>query len=702
VIRYLQYLRKFEIENQGYDFIHDEWKSLTRRDMHERLSSVTLPRAAFPLKNPADPMITQSYLAFLCTLKSRDAAPSKRPRRGHAEESATDDDGAAAPAAAPDGGSGPAKPEELMAGASCYGNYRSAINWLYRTRYNNQHSQPADFDTEVKEFCMGVQRIHARDRNSQGKAHLPYSVFRLMCKTLLPLKELDARFLRTWVIWQFNLLSRSANLVSLKWACLEAGDDFIGVKYNWSKSDQAGLDDQIRHVYANPLLPEMCPFLALGLWALGHPDEVGEGLIFPGDDQKARFAKAARKYWAMDDIEQALEERALKPEDLGSHSLRKGAATFVAGGSTAAPGQFAICNRAQWIQPGHTGRYVKLEAAADQYVGRTVTGLPIMSQDFAVMPPKFCADNADVDTALVSFWPRAPVGFRALLRLVLASVVRHATYVKSIMSTKNPLGRHAVFTEHWLPKLNAALDAADTGQPTGVPPHVVIFGKIADLTKAVTEDRVQDKEATLVAIREMFERYTSPMGISQANMENVIAPLQERLLGEIAKLRAVLPAQPHDAGGSAAAPADGEPKSRENRFVWGGRWWKFKETFTLPEQSPCSQAFHEWFLDDGDRPRLRSLNNDDFPKGEKWNTMKRSFGKLKKLMESYEQALKDKEAFPVDEKGSYIDKPDAKQVGGMWNTVKDHYKRCTKGGRELCWITVFNKEEKKKRAERSA
>ena len=101
--------------------------------------------------------------------------------------------------------------------------------------------------------------------------------------------------------------------------------------------------------------------------------------------------------------------------NLGAHSLRKGAVTYCSSGSTMAPSIIAICLRAGWSLKGVEDRYFRLENAMDQFLGRVVAGLDLMSGDFAILPPFFAHSNeadrafilqskssVDVDTLFVS------------------------------------------------------------------------------------------------------------------------------------------------------------------------------------------------------------------------------------------------------------------------------------------------------------
>ena len=79
----------------------------------------------------------------------------------------------------------------------------------------------------------------------------------------------------------------------------------------------------------------------------------------------------------------------MPPNMFGTHSIRKGAATHVATGSTASPPISVICLRANWVMPGVMGRYIKFESAGDQFVGKCVSGRTHDSKLFAASPIYF-------------------------------------------------------------------------------------------------------------------------------------------------------------------------------------------------------------------------------------------------------------------------------------------------------------------------
>jgi len=77
----------------------------------------------------------------------------------------------------------------------------------------------------------------------------------------------------------------------------------------------------------------------------------------------------------------------------GTHSKRKGVATFASGGSTAGPSMASVCLRCEWYIGGVQDRYMRYEAAGDQFLCRVVAGLPLDSPDFAALPPHFVSSS---------------------------------------------------------------------------------------------------------------------------------------------------------------------------------------------------------------------------------------------------------------------------------------------------------------------
>lgn len=130
-----------------------------------------------------------------------------------------------------------------------------------------------------------------------------------------------------------------------------------------------------------------------------------------------------------------LQKFGVDPSVLGTHSLRKGSASYTTSGSTAGPSFSAICQRAGWKLGTVQDRYLKYERASDQYAGRVVCGLPQNEPAFGVLPPHFGASTPEVELqeAIDMCFPTTlrdeQLQFQPILRMCLASLVYHSDWV---------------------------------------------------------------------------------------------------------------------------------------------------------------------------------------------------------------------------------------------------------------------------------
>ena len=78
--------------------------------------------------------------------------------------------------------------------------------------------------------------------------------------------------------------------------------------------------------------------------------------------------------------------------ELGVHSYRKGAHSYMNSGSTAGPSGAATCIRGGHTMGAARDMCVLQERAGDGYCGCTLTGLPINKPEFAMSHPDFVPD----------------------------------------------------------------------------------------------------------------------------------------------------------------------------------------------------------------------------------------------------------------------------------------------------------------------
>ena len=77
------------------------------------------------------------------------------------------------------------------------------------------------------------------------------------------------------------------------------------------------------------------------------------------------------------------------PKETGSHSIRKGAATYCCVGVHPGPPIVYVCLQAGWRIGRVKEQYLKYESAGDELVGQTLTGVPPTGCEFDMSPVYF-------------------------------------------------------------------------------------------------------------------------------------------------------------------------------------------------------------------------------------------------------------------------------------------------------------------------
>ncbi|KAK1938813.1 hypothetical protein P3T76_008888 [Phytophthora citrophthora] len=341
--------------------------------------------------------------------------------------------------------------------------YRSAVKDLYRQK---RMARPSAYEDEMKPFFQGLKRVEAENDQKgrgrrTGKEPLTFSLYCRLAEQTLRLN--DNGFCHLFLLSQWNLMCRSKSVETLHISHLECADDSVRCVLHKTKTNQeeSGPKDP-RHIYANLAQPACCWVLTLGLYLSANPT-LASGKLFP------RRNNGAKSVWNAFNLE--------------------GVATYASSGSTGGPSIVSVCLRCGWPLGGVQDRFFRYEAAGDQYLGRVVAGLPDNPQ-FAELPPHFDNPNADVvkeSTSLIFSPAQNDAHVASILQLCLASLVKHAEYLRSILSETHPLFSSYVFRQpDKMATLQAMLADGRTSwmRPTGIPPHVELFQQHAQTRQA--------------------------------------------------------------------------------------------------------------------------------------------------------------------------------------------------------------------------
>lgn len=436
--------------------------------------------------------------------------------------------------------------------------------------------------------------------------------------------------------------------------------DSLGVYVPHQKNDQEGEKPRDpKHIYSNPLRPEVCPVLSLAVYLLTFPEIIKSGtFLFLGKLPYERYSKALAAFLKKTDVAAELKRRGLSATEIGSHSVRKGAASFVSNGSPGGPSQAAINLRVGWSMGQVQDTYIRYEQAGDMFVGRTVTGLPLGSPQFSILPPFFTQPQDDLVTAC---FPGAPPYTLRILHFCLASAIFHRRFLKETLPVKSALFASPLFTNFDLEALSAKVicrppTLEDPITATGVPPHVDLLRSVSELktefarvapaidnvapkviagVAQVIEDRaIQASAVTPQQLRTVVAEEMKPL----CDLKAAVTHLQERL----------------DSGASLAPQQSVAPPSLPlNHYA------SFPADYQIPVCSPS----HAWILynmGDVSRhfPPLRTVQARELPN----RKVRQRMSDLRCLMSRLESSLKDQ--------GHWIELPSLVQLNEMYEFAK--------------------------------
>ena len=151
--------------------------------------------------------------------------------------------------------------------------------------------------------------------------------------------------------------------------------------------------------------------------------------------------------------------------DITSRQLtRKGSASYCAAGTIAPPSQSSIDNRGGWSQGKIKDVYQHYIETGDEYVGRTVCGLPRHSVEFAILPPHFKTDcsNLFIRDCVNACFPGIECHLFLVAKFALASLVYHYDFLKTHLPKNHIIFETILFTS--LPMYNELKSMVYCGQ----------------------------------------------------------------------------------------------------------------------------------------------------------------------------------------------------------------------------------------------
>ena len=450
-------------------------------------------------------------------------------------------------------------------GTSAYGSKRSALHHLFRL--HNRMGFKENFKNELHNLYRGLfrnvtqlrqqhvpneqggGRVVENNKSSEGgKEAMSVELYKALCFWFLEYGTVDGVFAYCYLCLTWNLSCRAANTANIRFKDISWSSSFdsFAVVFSHSKTDQLGDESKfLRRVYSNTTVPVVCPVLSLGVYLSScfNTLQSADCYFFPGQDQSKRFGKILGIILKLK--VNAVKELGYKIVDLGTHSIRKGAVSYLSS-LPGGPPSAAVCIRAGWTMGKVKDIYMRYVVSGDQFVGRCLCLLPILSSDFGCSPPYFVLDNNVngkwIDDMRVAQFPMVHMveGLGRLTKMCLASILYHRHWLLSLLHD----GNHVIIVTsnvlrngELLNKINNNKELIQVTYPwtdqnafSGIPPHISLMNQVTQM---------KDKQELLVSefIGEM--RHTlETMGVdggrmSENNLKNILQNFEEKFINRI-------------------------------------------------------------------------------------------------------------------------------------------------------------------------
>ena len=511
--------------------------------------------------------------------------------------------------------------------------FRSAVSWKMlcaKLRYGEEEAE------DLSVFFSGLKKRSAREKQTgerdmeEGKLPMKFEVYKLLAEWFWSQGML---FELLYMVLTWNLCCRTNNTESIRMGHLGWFQDSLEIVFGVTKTNQDGQRREVRLIYANPFCPSICPVLILGLYLANSSVDFSDPShpLFPGGNQASRFNNSLRTALSSPGFVPILATFGQKPEDLGAHSLRKGAGTYLCSGSTASPSHASVCIRMSWSLGTTQERYLHYNKAADGYCGRILCGLPQTSVLFALLPPH-PTSPFDLGITKQSFPSTSSLSRLELVRqFCLSSLLYHFSFI----SIHLPKNHSFFFTPYFClsPKLKEIAFLSGTQSlllsPTGLPPHVLTW---------------VNQQETMSLLKGLPERILS--GVGGVLKENGVAAgnITREVLEDVMKK---MLETDRDQRKREEEALRGEEKKGEGwaQYMWGGKFHLLPENFLFPTLT-VFQCWNMWWNGNREKktPPFSILESRDVPKSQK-----SKFSDVKCLMREMMVVVKEKFKFSEED-----------------------------------------------------
>jgi hypothetical protein len=512
-----------------------------------------------------------------------------------------------------------------------YKGMRAGLSYLFR-RYGQK--QTDDFKENVGEYLKGVKRVANEARQAgegnieDGKRELSFPLYTKFNEWCVQDGTPEGFFARAFSVHCWNLACRGDSTGKILVKHLLWRADSTGIPFAHSKEAQEGDDRRKRrprHVYANPLHWQADYMSATFEYFVCHPEVLNDpnGAVFPGTEDGL-----TKRFSAQMDVILKRHEEELKNifgyeiDDIGVHSWRKGAHTFMNSGSTAGPSAAATC-----IRGGHTmgavrDIYVLHEKAGDHYCGRILAGLPVNDAKFAVSHPDFvpvedgmseeelARKKAEVDLEVLKVLyeifghdqldkiPTMP----PFLKIGLASHLQHRDRLDQEYPPESRIRVTPLYTSiacrnlKRYVKITLPWEKGGKAYATGIPPHTMLLAGNEEIKILL--------KSLLPEIEKLMDDRTMMGNLSENRMRNIVTDESSALRQELREVRSLLEQEKarHNQGQQQRGAADNTftAQDKYKRWMVKGFFRRVPADWIFP-MGPVLNVYQYWHHGDEQR-----------------------------------------------------------------------------------------------------
>lgn len=487
--------------------------------------------------------------------------------------------------------------QETFKSKTCCEQYISAMKYWHieSNRLRQSGSEPVimsqDTESNLKSYASGNRRITVQLRadgdgtSDNGKLPLSFAGYKLLAKyALLHAKTSKQTLLvHSYLILCWNLMARSNCVFNLLWNNVGWEGDCLTIFYEKGKTNQEGDNKVPRHIYANPEDPVICPILALGLKVCSEENITSNTFqIFPSgtaDSSFSNWIKSVLSNLSEDEISLVN----VPADRIGTHSLRKGGATYVFG-VTDGPDSDTVKMRMEHSLGGTDDRYIFRRAGADKYVGRAVCGLDANSHTFSILPPHFSSPTNVAAVIPEGIYSRAGNSLKAAFPYLIASVIYHWDWLLENLPESHPFFTSTIYTNNYKRVWGTLIVSGffkneQSGmRSSGIPKYVTVLAEnrfVREELRAIPDavvSKISSVQGVQIYNTEIMDRRFN------ARFDNIENFIQQTLA-------------------RTQAPNLLEQRDAFRTFSWGGNFHAFPENFKFPCETPA-KIWKLWLFGD--------------------------------------------------------------------------------------------------------